>query len=184
MHEVSLNRVITDYISGQEIMDTTYEDLRQALARMLVEDRKYPKAVIRPKYEATYEVGECRRRPVSTSLSFPRRGTRCWPCFSAPGRWELLCAKAWPWRASISLRRFPWLRSPTPWTCNSMQRETAGCWVRAFTPCRCGRILQHWRIRTPLRPRGRAPGPGAPHPHGLRRAWRPVLRRRMQPLTI
>ena len=40
MHEVSLNRVITDYISGQEIMDTTYEDLRQALARMW--NQRYP----------------------------------------------------------------------------------------------------------------------------------------------
>ena len=37
MHEVSLNQLITDYVSGREIMDTTYEDLRQALARMLVE---------------------------------------------------------------------------------------------------------------------------------------------------
>ena len=34
MHEVSLNQLITDYVSGREIMDTTYEDLRQALARM------------------------------------------------------------------------------------------------------------------------------------------------------
>ena len=56
MHEVSLNRVITDYLTGQEIMDTTYEDLRQALAKMLVEDRKYPRESIRPKYELRYEV--------------------------------------------------------------------------------------------------------------------------------
>ncbi len=56
MHEVSLNRVITDYLSGQEIMDTTYEDLRQALARMLVEDRKYPRESIRSKYELSYPV--------------------------------------------------------------------------------------------------------------------------------
>lgn len=57
MHEVSLNRVITDYLTGREIMDTTYEDLRQALARMLVEDRKYPREAIRPKLELNYEVG-------------------------------------------------------------------------------------------------------------------------------
>jgi hypothetical protein len=56
MHEVSLNRVITDYLTGQEIMDTTYEDLRQALAKMLVEDRKYPRDSIRPKYEIRYAV--------------------------------------------------------------------------------------------------------------------------------
>jgi hypothetical protein len=56
MHEVSLNRVITDYLSGQEIMDTTYEDLRQALARMLVEDRKYPRKCVRAKHALQYEV--------------------------------------------------------------------------------------------------------------------------------
>ncbi len=56
MHEVSLNRVITDYISGSEIPDTTYEDLRQALARMLVEDKKYPRACVRPKHDVMYEV--------------------------------------------------------------------------------------------------------------------------------
>lgn len=56
MHEVSLNRVITDYLTGREIMDTTYEDLRQALARLLVEDRKYPRELIRPKYELAFSV--------------------------------------------------------------------------------------------------------------------------------
>jgi hypothetical protein len=56
MHEVSLNRVITDYLSGQDIMDTTYEDLRQALARMLVEDRQYPRQCLRAKYAIGYAV--------------------------------------------------------------------------------------------------------------------------------
>ena len=56
MHEVSLNRLITDYLSGEEIMDTTYEDLRQALARMLVEDKKYPRECVRAKYEIPYVV--------------------------------------------------------------------------------------------------------------------------------
>ncbi|MDP3429006.1 MAG: type I restriction enzyme HsdR N-terminal domain-containing protein, partial [Desulfomicrobium sp.] len=56
MHEVSLNRVITDYLTGQEIMDTTYEDLRQALAKLLVEDRKYPREFIRSKYELAFSV--------------------------------------------------------------------------------------------------------------------------------
>ncbi len=56
MHEVSLNRVITDYLTGQEIMDTTYEDLRQALARLLVEDRKYPRASIRAKYLLDFKI--------------------------------------------------------------------------------------------------------------------------------
>lgn len=58
MHEVSLNRVITDYLTGREIMDTTYEDLRQALAKLLVEDRKYPRELIRPKYELSFSVNK------------------------------------------------------------------------------------------------------------------------------
>jgi hypothetical protein len=56
MHEVSLNRVITDYLTGLEIMDTTYEDLRQALAKLLVEDRKYPRENIRSKYPLDYAI--------------------------------------------------------------------------------------------------------------------------------
>jgi hypothetical protein len=56
MHEVSLNRVITDYLTGQEITETTYEDLRQALAKLLVEDRKYPRENIRSKYILEYAI--------------------------------------------------------------------------------------------------------------------------------
>lgn len=55
MHEVSLNRLITDYITGQEITETTYEDLRQALARMLVEDKLYPREQVRPKYQLDFQ---------------------------------------------------------------------------------------------------------------------------------
>jgi len=85
MHEVSLNRVITDYITGQEIMDTTYEDLRQALARMLVEDRKYPKAVIRPKYEATYEVGGVQKAARIDIAVFSEKGDPLLALFFCPG---------------------------------------------------------------------------------------------------
>ncbi len=50
MHEVSLNQVITDYLSGEQIELTTYEDIRQAIARMLVEEKKYPVENIKSKY--------------------------------------------------------------------------------------------------------------------------------------
>lgn len=56
MHEVSLNRLLTDYISGEQIEDTTYEDLRQALARMLVEDKQYPRHSVRPKHPLPYTI--------------------------------------------------------------------------------------------------------------------------------
>ena len=69
MHEVSLNRVITDYLSGQEIMDTTYEDLRQSLARMFVEDKKYPRQCIQAKYPLDFTVnGE--PHSVAVDLAF------------------------------------------------------------------------------------------------------------------
>lgn len=85
MHEVSLNRVITDYLTGLEIMDTTYEDLRQALAKMLVEDRKYPRECIRPKYELSFAVnGE----PHSVAIDLAVFGERMEPLaalFFCPG---------------------------------------------------------------------------------------------------
>lgn len=44
MHEVSLGGMLTDYLTGQAIEETTYEEFRQALARLLVEEKGYPKA--------------------------------------------------------------------------------------------------------------------------------------------
>jgi hypothetical protein len=43
MHEESLGSVIRDYLSGEELEETSYEEFRQALARMLVEEKGYPK---------------------------------------------------------------------------------------------------------------------------------------------
>lgn len=43
MHEESLGSVIRDYLTGEELEETSYEEFRQALARMLVEERGYPK---------------------------------------------------------------------------------------------------------------------------------------------
>ncbi|MFN2268112.1 MAG: type I restriction enzyme HsdR N-terminal domain-containing protein [Desulfonatronovibrio sp.] len=58
MHEVSLNQVITDYLTGKEIELTTYEDLRQALARIMVEEKGYPKEAIVSKYPIALDVGD------------------------------------------------------------------------------------------------------------------------------
>lgn len=85
MHEVSLNRLITDYISGEEIMDTTYEDLRQALARMLVEDKKYPRVSVRPKYTLEYEVdGEMQQAVIDIAV-FSEEGSPLLALFFCPG---------------------------------------------------------------------------------------------------
>lgn len=56
MHETSLNQVITDYITGSEIQATTYEDLRQSIARILVEDKKYPADQIKTKVPLRFDV--------------------------------------------------------------------------------------------------------------------------------
>jgi len=57
MHEVSLGGVIRDYLTGEARERTTYEDLRQALARYLVEERGYDPAVLIPRYPVHYAVG-------------------------------------------------------------------------------------------------------------------------------
>ena len=43
MHDISLGETMRDYLTGEEIDKTTYEDLRQGLARLLVEERGYPR---------------------------------------------------------------------------------------------------------------------------------------------
>lgn len=56
MHEVSLGNTLRDYLTGEIIEETTYEEFRQALARLLVEEFGYPKDQIRSKVELVYEV--------------------------------------------------------------------------------------------------------------------------------
>jgi len=43
MHEISLGYSIQDYLSGKSVEATTFEDIRQAMAAMLVERKGYPK---------------------------------------------------------------------------------------------------------------------------------------------
>lgn len=42
MHETSLGQVVRDYLTGEDIEETSYEEFRQAMARMLVEELGYP----------------------------------------------------------------------------------------------------------------------------------------------
>lgn len=43
MHETSLGRTIRDYLSGEVLEETTYEEFRQALAKLLVEEKGFPR---------------------------------------------------------------------------------------------------------------------------------------------
>ncbi len=56
MHEVSLGGTIRDYLSGEELEETTYEEFRQALAKLLVEERGYPKERLRSKVLLEYDI--------------------------------------------------------------------------------------------------------------------------------
>lgn len=63
MHEVSLGYTLRDYLTGEQLEATTFEDLRQALARMLVEERGYPASSLRPRVQVAYDIDgeqECR----------------------------------------------------------------------------------------------------------------------------
>ena len=57
MHEVSLGGTIRDYLTGEDRDRTTYEDLRQALARFLVEERGFAPSSLVPRYPVAYETG-------------------------------------------------------------------------------------------------------------------------------
>lgn len=56
MHEESLNRVIRDYLTGEDVEETSYEEFRQALARLLVEERGYPKGQVCAKVGVCFPV--------------------------------------------------------------------------------------------------------------------------------
>lgn len=58
MHEVSLGGVLADYLTGELVDRTTYEDLRQALARLLVEERGFPPGSLVPRLAISYETGD------------------------------------------------------------------------------------------------------------------------------
>jgi len=56
MHEVSLGGMLTDYLSGQSIEETTYEEFRQALARLLVEGKGFPKDSLKAKVPLVFQI--------------------------------------------------------------------------------------------------------------------------------
>lgn len=65
MHETSLGGTLRDYLTGDEIDETTFEEFRQALAKLLVEEKGYPKERIKAKVKLTYCVdGESFDRPI------------------------------------------------------------------------------------------------------------------------
>jgi len=85
VHEVFFERVITDYLTGESIPDSTYEDLRQGLARMLVEEKGYPRQALRPKYPVHAVVdGQKEAFPVDIA-AFGPEGQPLLALFFCPG---------------------------------------------------------------------------------------------------
>ncbi|MBG0789104.1 MAG: type I restriction enzyme HsdR N-terminal domain-containing protein [Desulfovibrionaceae bacterium] len=69
MHESSLGGTLRDYLSGEEIDETTFEEFRQLLARFLVEEKGYPKDRLQAKVPLKYCVdGEEYERPIDYVL--------------------------------------------------------------------------------------------------------------------
>ena len=66
MHEVSLGATLRDYLTGQDVDHTTYEDLRQALARLLVEELGHPRGLVEPRVRVRFDVP-----PASANASSP-----------------------------------------------------------------------------------------------------------------
>lgn len=56
MHEVSLGGTLRDYLTGEEVEETTFEEIRQGLAKFLVEEKGYPKERIRSKVKLAYSI--------------------------------------------------------------------------------------------------------------------------------
>ncbi|MCF8107395.1 MAG: type I restriction enzyme HsdR N-terminal domain-containing protein [Desulfohalobiaceae bacterium] len=56
MHEISLGYTIEDYLSGRRIEATAYEDIRQAIVKMLVERKGYPAQNFKTKAQVRYPI--------------------------------------------------------------------------------------------------------------------------------
>lgn len=77
MHEISLGGTITDYLSGEQRELTTYEDLRQALARFLVEERGFSPDSLKSHHPIFYEAdGKVEEREADIAL-FDSSGRLC-----------------------------------------------------------------------------------------------------------
>jgi hypothetical protein len=65
MHETSLGGTLRDYLTGEDVDETTFEEFRQALVKFLVEEKGFPKDNIKPKVKLEYSVdGEDFERPL------------------------------------------------------------------------------------------------------------------------
>ena len=86
MHEVSLGGVIADYLTGEQLERTTYEDLRQALARFLGEEGGFVPALLRPRYAVAYSAGGGQHERLADIAVFCPSGGLCMLVVFCPGQ--------------------------------------------------------------------------------------------------
>ena len=86
MHEVSLGGVLCDYLTGEARDRTTYEDLRQALARFLAEERGYDPVLLRPRFPVTYVLGAAEFSREADIAVFDPSGNLCALMLFCPGQ--------------------------------------------------------------------------------------------------
>lgn len=86
MHEVSLGGTIADYLTGEARERTTYEDLRQALAQFLVEERGFAPSLLQSRLSVAYSVsGEAYERQADIA-AFCSSGALCLLVVFCPGQ--------------------------------------------------------------------------------------------------
>jgi hypothetical protein len=86
MHETSLNQTLRDYLTGEEIEATTYEDFRQALARLLVAELGYPRERLSPKVPINFPVDGQNYCRVADLVAFDGQGRPLLVVFFAAGQ--------------------------------------------------------------------------------------------------
>ncbi|MDL2316044.1 type I restriction enzyme HsdR N-terminal domain-containing protein [Desulfovibrio sp. OttesenSCG-928-A18] len=86
MHEVSLGGTLCDYLTGEARERTTYEDLRQALARYLVEERSFAPSCLRPRFAVSYTAAAGTQSREADLAMFSARGDLCLLLVFCPGQ--------------------------------------------------------------------------------------------------
>lgn len=86
MHEVSLGGTIRDYLTGEQLERLTYEDLRQAMARFLVEERGFSPERLTPRYPVVYCIDAVRHERAADIAAFNARGELCLLVMFCPGQ--------------------------------------------------------------------------------------------------
>lgn len=85
MHDVSLGTTIEDYLTGESIEATTYEDLRQAMARLLVEEKGYPRERLEPRVKVSVPVDGKEYTRIVDLVVFSETGAPLMALLFCPG---------------------------------------------------------------------------------------------------